>query len=83
MDISFGRIVYVSWCIGNLYYVMNKKFTEDGFKIKSYQQKTYKVWFGGSIVGIISEDSLNRYGNIKNLEEYGMRTIYYIEQNEV
>ncbi len=83
MDISFGRIVYVSWCIGNLYYVMNKKFTEDGFEIKSYQQKTYKVWFGGPLVGIISEDSLSRYGNIINLEEYGMRTIYYIEQNEV
>ena len=62
---------------------MNKKFTEDGFEIKSYQQKTYKVWFDGPLVGIISEDSLSRYGNIINLEEYGMRTIYYIEQNEV
>ena len=59
------------------------KFTKDGFEIKSYQQKMYKVWFGGRLVGIISEDSLSRYGNIINLEEYGMRTIYYIEQNEV
>ena len=56
------------------------KFTKDGFEIKSYQQKMYNVWFGGRLVGIISEDSLSRYGNIKNLEEYGIRTIYYIEQ---
>ena len=56
------------------------KFTKDGFEIKSYQQKMYKLWFGGLLVGIISEDSLSIYGNIKNLEEYGIRTIYYIEQ---
>ena len=59
---------------------MDKKYTEDGFEIKSYQQQMYKVWFGGSLFALISEDSLSNFGNKKKVEECGTRTIYYITQ---
>ena len=57
-----------------------KKTTEDGREIKSVEQKLYKVGYGPNLWGIISEDSLDKYSNIVGMEEYGTRTLYYIEQ---
>ena len=43
----------------------------------------YKVGYGPSLWGIISEDSLDRYTYLEGcIEEYGTRTLYYIEQEE-
>ena len=64
---------------------MNKKttITEDGREIKSYVQQMYKVGYGPNLWGIISEDSLDRYTYLEGcIEEYGTRTLYYIEQEE-
>ena len=47
---------------------------------KSYTQQMYKVGYGPNLWGIISEDSLERYSNIVGMEEYGTRTLYYVEQ---
>ena len=57
-----------------------KKTTEDGREIKSVEQKLFKVGYGPNLWGIISEDSLDRYSNIVGMEEYGTRTLYYVEQ---
>ena len=57
-----------------------KKTTEDGREIKSYTQQMYKVGYGPNLWGIISEDSLDKYSNIIGIEEYGTRTLYYVEQ---
>ena len=57
-----------------------KKTTEDGREIKSYEQKLFKVGYGPNLWGIISEDSLDKYSNIVGMEEYGTRTLYYVEQ---
>ena len=54
--------------------------TEDGKEIKSYTQTLYKVGYGSNLWGIISEDSLDKYSNIIGMEEYGTRTLHYIEQ---
>ena len=54
--------------------------TEDGKEIKSYTQTLYKVGYGSNLLGIISEDSLDKYSNIIGMEEYGTRTLHYIEQ---
>ena len=40
----------------------------------------YKVGYGPNLWGIVSEDSLDRYSNIVGMEEYGTRTLYYVEQ---
>ena len=62
---------------------MKKTTTEDGREIKSYVQQMYKVGYGPSLWGIISEDSLDRYTYLEGcIEEYGTRTLYYIEQEE-
>ena len=40
----------------------------------------YKVGYGPNLWGILSEDSLNKYTYLEGcIEEYGERTIYYIE----
>ena len=57
-----------------------KKTTEDGREIKSVEQKLYKVGYGPNLWGIVSEDSLDKYSNIIGMEEYGTRTLYYVEQ---
>ena len=57
-----------------------KKTTEDGREIKSVEQKLFKVGYGPNLWGIISEDSLDKYSNIVGMEEYGTRTLYYVEQ---
>ena len=54
--------------------------TEDGKEIKSYTQTLYKVGYGPNLWGIISEDSLDKYSNIIGMEEYGKRTLHYVEQ---
>ena len=59
---------------------MKKTTTEDGKEIKSYVQQMYKVGYGPNLWGIISEDSLDKYSNIVGMEEYGTRTLYYVEQ---
>ena len=60
-----------------------RKVTKDGKEIKSYVQQMYKVGYGPNLWGIISEDSLNRYTYLEGcIEEYGTRTLYYIEQEE-
>ena len=60
-----------------------KKTTEDGREIKSVEQKLFKVGYGPNLWGIISEDSLNKYDYLEGcIEEYGTRTLYYIEQEE-
>lgn len=48
--------------------------------LKSYTQRMYKVGFGPNLWGILSEDSLDKYSNIVGMEDYGTRTIYYVEQ---
>ena len=48
--------------------------------LKSYTQQMYKVGYGPNLWGIISEDSLDKYSNIVGMEEYGTRTLYYVEQ---
>ena len=53
-----------------------------GNKVIPHTQKMYKVGYGPNLWGIISEDSLDRYSNIVGMEEYGTRTLYYIEQEE-
>ena len=59
------------------------KTTKDGREIKSYTQQMYKVGFGSNLWGIISEDSLDKYDYLEGcIEEYGTRTLYYIEQEE-
>ena len=46
-------------------------------------QQMYKVGYGPNLWGIISEDSLDRYTYLEGcIEEYGTRTLYYIEQEE-
>ena len=57
-----------------------KKTTEDGREIKSVEQKLFKVGYGPNLWGIVSEDSLDKYSNIIGMEEYGTRTLYYVEQ---
>ena len=59
---------------------MEKQKTKDGKEIKSYVQQMYKVGYGPNLWGIISEDSLDKYSNIIGIEEYGTRTLYYVEQ---
>ena len=59
---------------------MGMTTTKDGKEIKSVEQKLYKVGYGPNLWGIISEDSLDKYSNIVGMEEYGTRTLYYIEQ---
>ena len=60
-----------------------RKVTKDGKEIKSYVQQMYKVGYGPNLWGIISEDSLDRYTYLEGcIEEYGTRTLYYIEQEE-
>ena len=60
-----------------------RKVTKDGREIKSYVQQMYKVGYGPNLWGIISEDSLDRYTYLEGcIEEYGTRTLYYIEQEE-
>ena len=54
--------------------------TKDGKEIKSYTQTLYKVGYGSNLWGILSEDSLEKYSNIIGMEEYGTRTLHYIEQ---
>ena len=56
--------------------------TEDGKEeLKSYEQKLFKVGYGPNLRGIISEDSLNKYDYLEGcIEEYGTRTLYYVEQ---
>ena len=58
-----------------------KSKTEDGREIKSYEQKLFKVGYGPNLWGIISEDSLDKYDYLEGcIEEYGTRTLYYVEQ---
>ena len=61
-----------------------KKTTEDGREIKSRVQQMYKVGYGPNLWGIISEDSLDKFTYLEGcIEEYGTRTIYYVdERNE-
>ena len=70
--------------IGAARKVKNKtldKTTKDGKKIKSFIQKMYKVGYGPNLWGILSEDSLDKYTYLEGaIEEYGERTIYYIEE---
>ena len=48
---------------------------------KSYTQQMYKVGYGPNLWGIISEDSLDKYDYLEGcIEEYGTRTLYYVEQ---
>ena len=56
--------------------------TEDGKEeLKSYEQKLFKVGYGPNLWGIISEDSLDKYDYLEGcIEEYGTRTLYYVEQ---
>ena len=57
-----------------------KTHTKDGRQIQSYTQTMYKVGYGPNLWGIISEDSLDRYTYLPGaIEEYGERTVYYIE----
>ena len=59
-----------------------KNKTEDGKEIKSFIQKMYKVGYGPNLWGIISEDSLDKYTYLEGaIEDYGERTIYYIEES--
>ena len=57
---------------------MKKKEDEDA--LKSRTQQMYKVGYGPNLWGIISEDSLDKYSNIIGMEEYGKRTLHYVEQ---
>ena len=50
-------------------------------ELKSYTQQMYKVGYGPNLWGIISEDSLDKYDYLEGcIEEYGTRTLYYVEQ---
>ena len=50
-------------------------------QLKSRTQQMYKVGYGSNLWGILSEDSLDKYDYLEGcIEEYGTRTIYYIEQ---
>ena len=61
-----------------------KKTTHDGREIKSRIQKMYKVGYGSNLWGILSEDSLATTTYLEGcIEEYGERTIYYIETEGV
>ncbi len=41
----------------------------------------YKVGYGPNLWGILSEDSLDKYAYLEGaIEDYGERTIYYIEE---
>ena len=58
---------------------MKKKEDEDA--LKSRTQQMYKVGYGPNLWGIISEDSLDKYDYLEGcIEEYGTRTLYYVEQ---
>ena len=58
---------------------MKKKEDEDA--LKSCTQQMYKVGYGPNLWGIISEDSLDKYDYLEGcIEEYGTRTLYYVEQ---
>ena len=58
-----------------------KNKTEAGKEIKSFTQKMYKVGYGPNLWGILSEDSLDKYTYLEGgIEDYGERTIYYIEE---
>ena len=61
-----------------------KKTTHDGREIKSRIQKMYKVGYGSNLWGILREDSLATTTYLEGcIEEYGERTIYYIESEGV
>ena len=58
---------------------MKKKEDEDALKSRTPQM--YKVGYGPNLWGIISEDSLDKYDYLEGcIEEYGTRTLYYVEQ---
>ena len=57
-----------------------KKTDTECREIKSVEQKLFKVGYGPNLWGIVSEDSLDKYSNIVGMEEYGTRTLYYVEQ---
>ena len=60
---------------------MGMKKEEDEDALKSYEQKLFKVGYGPNLWGIISEDSLDKYDYLEGcIEEYGTRTLYYVEQ---
>ena len=59
-----------------------KKTDTECRESKSVEQKLFKVGYGPNLWGIVSEDSLDKYSNIVGMEEYGTRTLYYIEQEE-
>ena len=57
------------------------KKEEDEDALKSRTQQMYKVGYGPNLWGIISEDSLDKYDYLEGcIEEYGTRTLYYVEQ---
>ena len=57
------------------------KKEEDEDALKSRTQQMYKVGYGPDLWGIISEDSLDKYDYLEGcIEEYGTRTLYYVEQ---
>ena len=60
---------------------MGMKKEEDEDALKSRTQQMYKVGYGPNLWGIISEDSLDKYDYLEGcIEEYGTRTLYYVEQ---
>ena len=60
---------------------MGMKKKEDEDALKSRTQQMYKVGYGPNLWGIISEDSLDKYDYLEGcIEEYGTRTLYYVEQ---
>ena len=60
---------------------MGMKKEEDEDALKSRTQQMYKVGYGPNLWGIISEDSLDIYAYLEVcIEEYGTRTLYYVEQ---
>ena len=60
---------------------MGMKNEKDEDALKSRTQQMYKVGYGPNLWGIISEDSLDKYDYLEGcIEEYGTRTLYYVEQ---
>ena len=60
---------------------MGMKKEKDEDALKSRTQQMYKVGYGPNLWGIISEDSLDKYDYLEGcIEEYGTRTLYYVEQ---
>ena len=61
---------------------MKKEITHiKGSKVTPYTQKMYKVGYGSNLWGIISEDSLSKFTYLPGcIEEYGERTIYYLDE---